>query len=120
MLGTRSRPPWRAVALLVAGAFFMENLDGTIIATAAPRMAGYLQLLGGERRCASGLRDGVLPHRGSRAARSDRVCIATARRRCRRHSRAYGRAANVNKGAVTVVLAKKAGTASAASGRAKW
>jgi EmrB/QacA subfamily drug resistance transporter len=30
---------WRPVALLVAGAFFMENLDGTIIATAAPRMA---------------------------------------------------------------------------------
>lgn len=28
-----------AVALLVAGAFFMENLDGTIIATALPRMA---------------------------------------------------------------------------------
>src|ERR1700737_3412178 len=26
------------VALLVAGAFFMENLDGTIIATALPRM----------------------------------------------------------------------------------
>jgi EmrB/QacA subfamily drug resistance transporter len=31
--------PWRGLALLVAGAFFMENLDGTIIATAAPRMA---------------------------------------------------------------------------------
>jgi EmrB/QacA subfamily drug resistance transporter len=31
--------PWRRLALLVAGAFFMENLDGTIIATAAPRMA---------------------------------------------------------------------------------
>ena len=31
--------PWRALALLVAGAFFMENLDGTIIATAAPPMA---------------------------------------------------------------------------------
>ena len=42
MVGARSRPPWRAVALLVAGAFFMENLDGTIIATAAPRMAGSL------------------------------------------------------------------------------
>ncbi len=27
------------VALLVAGAFFMENLDGTVIATALPRMA---------------------------------------------------------------------------------
>ena len=30
---------WRGLARLVAGAFFMENLDGTIIATAAPRMA---------------------------------------------------------------------------------
>jgi EmrB/QacA subfamily drug resistance transporter len=39
---TRTRHPWRGVALLVAGAFFMENLDGTIIATAAPRMAGSL------------------------------------------------------------------------------
>jgi EmrB/QacA subfamily drug resistance transporter len=29
----------RGLALLVAGAFFMENLDGTIISTAAPRMA---------------------------------------------------------------------------------
>jgi MFS family permease len=28
----------RALALLVAGAFFMENLDGTIISTAAPDM----------------------------------------------------------------------------------
>ena len=28
-----------AVALLVAGAFFMENLDGTVIATAIPQMA---------------------------------------------------------------------------------
>src|SRR5450631_685377 len=27
------------VALLVAGAFFMENLDGTVIATAPPQMA---------------------------------------------------------------------------------
>ncbi|HEY5049816.1 MAG TPA: MFS transporter, partial [Acidothermaceae bacterium] len=42
MLGARSHPPWRGVALLVAGAFFMENLDGTIIATAAPRMADSL------------------------------------------------------------------------------
>src|ERR1700679_211839 len=32
-------PPWRGLALLVAGAFFMENLDGTIVSTAAPRMA---------------------------------------------------------------------------------
>ncbi len=30
----------RGLALLVAAAFFMENLDGTIISTAAPRMAG--------------------------------------------------------------------------------
>ena len=31
--------PWRPVALLVAGAFFMENLDGTIIVSATQRMA---------------------------------------------------------------------------------
>jgi EmrB/QacA subfamily drug resistance transporter len=42
MLNGPSHPPWRGVALLVAGAFFMENLDGTIIATAAPRMAASL------------------------------------------------------------------------------
>jgi len=36
---TRRGHGWRGLALLVAGAFFMENLDGTIIATAAPRMA---------------------------------------------------------------------------------
>ncbi|HEY3924448.1 MAG TPA: MFS transporter [Acidothermaceae bacterium] len=42
MLGARSHPPWRGVALLVAGAFFMEILDGTIIGTAAPRMASSL------------------------------------------------------------------------------
>jgi EmrB/QacA subfamily drug resistance transporter len=29
-----------AIALLVAGAFFMEQLDGTVIATALPQMAG--------------------------------------------------------------------------------
>ena len=36
-----SRPSLVAavVALLVAGAFFMENLDGTVIATALPQMA---------------------------------------------------------------------------------
>jgi EmrB/QacA subfamily drug resistance transporter len=34
-----SRWSGRGLALLVAGTFFMENLDGTIIATAAPRMA---------------------------------------------------------------------------------
>nr|WP_244395861.1 MFS transporter [Beijerinckia indica] len=31
------RPFW--IALLVAAAFFMENLDGTVIATALPQMA---------------------------------------------------------------------------------
>ena len=34
--------PGRGLALLVAGTFFMENLDGTIIATAAPRMAARM------------------------------------------------------------------------------
>ena len=33
---------WRPLALLVAGAFFMENLDGTIIGTAAPAMGRSL------------------------------------------------------------------------------
>jgi EmrB/QacA subfamily drug resistance transporter len=32
----------RALALLVAGTFFMENLDGTIVATAAPAIASDL------------------------------------------------------------------------------
>jgi len=32
----------RSIALLVAGTFFMENLDGTIVATAAPSMARSL------------------------------------------------------------------------------
>jgi EmrB/QacA subfamily drug resistance transporter len=32
----------RAIALLVAGCFFMENLDGTIVSTAAPRMGASL------------------------------------------------------------------------------
>jgi EmrB/QacA subfamily drug resistance transporter len=36
-LGSESRPIF--VALLVAGSFFMENLDGTVIATALPQMA---------------------------------------------------------------------------------
>jgi len=31
-----------SIALLVAGAFFMENLDGTVIATALPQMAKSL------------------------------------------------------------------------------
>ncbi|MFB7664398.1 MFS transporter [Kitasatospora sp. NPDC056138] len=34
----------RNTALLVAGCFFMENLDGTIVATAAPRMAASLHI----------------------------------------------------------------------------
>ncbi|MEU6056103.1 MFS transporter [Streptomyces xanthochromogenes] len=38
MLDTRQR----ATALLIAGCFFMEMLDGTIVATAAPQMAASL------------------------------------------------------------------------------
>jgi EmrB/QacA subfamily drug resistance transporter len=34
----------RAVALLVAGCFFMENLDGTIVLTAAPRIGRALHV----------------------------------------------------------------------------
>jgi MFS family permease len=34
----------RAVALLVAGCFFMENLDGTIVSTAAPQIAASLRV----------------------------------------------------------------------------
>jgi len=34
----------RRIALLVAGCFFMENLDGTIVATAAPAMARSLDV----------------------------------------------------------------------------
>src|ERR1700728_1774689 len=34
----------RATALLVAGCFFMENLDGTIVITAAPRIGRALQV----------------------------------------------------------------------------
>ena len=34
----------RNTALLVAGCFFMENLDGTIVTTAAPRIAGALHV----------------------------------------------------------------------------
>src|ERR1700709_1122220 len=39
--GAASASPTRPllIALLVAGAFFMENLDGTVIATALPQMA---------------------------------------------------------------------------------
>ncbi|MGH9086822.1 MAG: MFS transporter [Acidimicrobiales bacterium] len=36
---TSASTGWRALALLVAGAFFMENLDGTIVVTATQRMA---------------------------------------------------------------------------------
>ncbi len=35
-------PRQRAVGLLVAGCFFMENLDGTIVSTAAPRIGASL------------------------------------------------------------------------------
>jgi EmrB/QacA subfamily drug resistance transporter len=34
----------RAIALLVAGCFFMENLDGTIVTTAAPRIGRALHV----------------------------------------------------------------------------
>lgn len=37
--GTSSRPNSKWLALLVAGAFFMENLDGTVITTAVPDIA---------------------------------------------------------------------------------
>ncbi|MFF7645091.1 hypothetical protein [Streptomyces canus] len=37
--GPKGSEAGRGLALLVAGAFFMENLDGTIISTAAPDMA---------------------------------------------------------------------------------
>ena len=37
-------PRLRAVALLVAGCFFMENLDGTIVITAAPRIGRALHV----------------------------------------------------------------------------
>jgi EmrB/QacA subfamily drug resistance transporter len=41
ILNAMSKAPRQplAIALLVAGAFFMENLDGTVIATALPQMA---------------------------------------------------------------------------------
>src|SRR5579864_2845783 len=35
----------RIIALLVAGAMFMEQLDGTVIATALPQMAGSFDAL---------------------------------------------------------------------------
>ncbi len=34
----------RNTALLVAGCFFMENLDGTIVTTAAPRIGRALHV----------------------------------------------------------------------------
>jgi MFS family permease len=37
MFNAAGRP--LAIAFLVAGAFFMENLDGTVIATTLPQMA---------------------------------------------------------------------------------
>lgn len=38
----------RSIALLVAGTFFMENLDGTIVSTAAPSMARSLHVSSGD------------------------------------------------------------------------
>lgn len=38
----------RSIALLVAGTYFMENLDGTIVATAAPSMARSLHVTSGD------------------------------------------------------------------------
>jgi predicted MFS family arabinose efflux permease len=35
----RERRSPLSITILIAGAFFMENLDGTIIATALPQMA---------------------------------------------------------------------------------
>jgi MFS family permease len=32
------------IALLVAGAFFMENLDGTVVVTAIPKMAASFRV----------------------------------------------------------------------------
>ncbi|MDR3517003.1 MAG: MFS transporter [Azospirillaceae bacterium] len=42
--GPRDRRPFW-IALLVAGAFFMENLDGTVITTAMPAMAASFRIL---------------------------------------------------------------------------
>jgi EmrB/QacA subfamily drug resistance transporter len=39
MTSSAPRASWKPLALLVAGAFFMENLDGTIVVTATRRMA---------------------------------------------------------------------------------
>jgi EmrB/QacA subfamily drug resistance transporter len=39
MTTSAPRASWKPLALLVAGAFFMENLDGTIVVTATRRMA---------------------------------------------------------------------------------
>jgi EmrB/QacA subfamily drug resistance transporter len=38
----------RSIALLVAGTYFMENLDGTIVSTAAPSMARSLHVSSGD------------------------------------------------------------------------
>jgi hypothetical protein len=39
----RERRSPLSITILIAGAFFMENLDGTIIATALPQMARSFQ-----------------------------------------------------------------------------
>ncbi|HEY5332975.1 MAG TPA: MFS transporter, partial [Solirubrobacterales bacterium] len=41
-MAIRSVPPERRLALLVAGCFFMEMLDGTIVTTAAPSIGRSL------------------------------------------------------------------------------
>jgi hypothetical protein len=43
-ISSREGRAFSAPALLVAGAFFMEFLDGTVIATALPDMAKILAL----------------------------------------------------------------------------
>jgi EmrB/QacA subfamily drug resistance transporter len=43
-IGSGIEPRQRNVALLVAGCFFMENLDGTIVTTAAPRIGASLHV----------------------------------------------------------------------------
>jgi EmrB/QacA subfamily drug resistance transporter len=44
LMSEKLDPRLRAVALLVAGCFFMENLDGTIVLTAAPRIGRALHV----------------------------------------------------------------------------
>jgi hypothetical protein len=64
-------PLQRRVALLVAGCFFMENLDGTIVTTAAPRIGRALHVPATSLGLVIGLErsDPARPHRAHRAAR---------------------------------------------------